>query len=85
MVEVFDMSMDVNARKLEWNFQVYVFHLWEVPNRFNEKEINGIEMVPQDVQANVIWEVVGKENPRELITSKGRETKRLVVILKDLE
>ncbi|XP_072059828.1 replication protein A 70 kDa DNA-binding subunit A isoform X1 [Arachis hypogaea] len=174
MAEVFDMLMDVNARKLEWNFQVYVVHLWEVPNRFNEKEINGIEIVLQDVQGgriqasipkpllkkwrgkivefkmyimthfivvdkkektkttnnrwslsfshrttvqpvskpsypleafsfkpipelldadkledsvliDVIGEVVGKEDPRELITSKGRETKRLAVILEDLE
>ncbi|KAL4337189.1 hypothetical protein AHAS_Ahas12G0085300 [Arachis hypogaea] len=34
---------------------------------------------------DIIGEVVGKEDPRELITSKGIETKRLVVIVEDLE
>ncbi|XLR21886.1 replication protein A 70 kDa DNA-binding subunit A-like [Arachis hypogaea] len=34
---------------------------------------------------DIIGEVVGKEEPRDLITSKGRETKRLVVILQDLD
>ncbi|XLR57706.1 hypothetical protein S83_008378, partial [Arachis hypogaea] len=33
----------------------------------------------------VIGKVVGKEDPRQLITSKGRETKRLAVILENLE
>ncbi|RYQ85371.1 hypothetical protein Ahy_B10g104922 [Arachis hypogaea] len=114
MTEVFDKLMDVNARKLDWNFQVYAFHLWEVPNRFNINDINGIEMVLQDIQPvakpsyplkafcfkpipellaaekledsvliDVIGEVVGKEDPRQLITSKGRETKRLAVILEN--
>lgn len=34
---------------------------------------------------DMIGEVVGKEDPKELITSKGKETKRLAVILEDLE
>ncbi|XP_057733849.1 uncharacterized protein LOC130949029 [Arachis stenosperma] len=33
----------------------------------------------------IIGEIVGKEDPRELVTSKGIETKRLVVIVEDLE
>ncbi|KAL1289288.1 hypothetical protein HN51_057763 [Arachis hypogaea] len=174
MTKVFDKLMDVNARKLDWNFQVYIVHLWEVPNIFNINDINGIEMVLQDIQGgriqasitkplvkkwrgkilefkmyimthfivvdkkektrttnnkwsinfshrttvqpvvkpsyplkafcfkpipellaaekledsvliDVIGEVIGKEDPRQLITSKGRETKRLAVILEDLE
>ncbi|XP_020980075.1 2-methylene-furan-3-one reductase isoform X1 [Arachis ipaensis] len=95
-----------------------------VPNRFNDKEINGIEMVLQDIKGcrirasipkplikkwreafsfkpivellrvdkiddsiliDVIGEVVEKEDPRELITSKGRETKRLAILIEDLE
>ncbi|RYR31613.1 hypothetical protein Ahy_B01g056445 [Arachis hypogaea] len=36
-------------------------------------------------QKNIIGEVVGKEDPRELVTSKGIETKRLVVIVEDLD
>ncbi|XLS94432.1 hypothetical protein HN51_070440 [Arachis hypogaea] len=124
-VEIYDMLMDVNPTKLQWNFKVYVMHLWEVPNRFNDKEINGIEMVLQDIKdpcfnpktidqevesfpleafsfkpivellrvdkiddsilIDVIGEVVEKEDPRELITSKGRETKRLAILIEDLE
>ncbi|XLS94314.1 hypothetical protein HN51_070322 [Arachis hypogaea] len=34
---------------------------------------------------DLIGEVVGKEDPRDLITSKGKETKQLVIILQDLE
>ncbi|RYR37527.1 hypothetical protein Ahy_A09g042406 [Arachis hypogaea] len=146
--------MDVNPRKLQWTFKVYVMHLWEVSNKFNKNEINSMEMLLQDMKAssvcfqgdriqvsilkslmkkwrgnilefnmyvmsnfivvdkkekirttmnrwsinfsqrttvipvshpNVISEVVGKEDPRELITSKGKETKRLAVLIKDLE
>ncbi|XP_052114110.1 uncharacterized protein LOC107477683 [Arachis duranensis] len=34
---------------------------------------------------DVISEVVGKEDPRNLVTSTGKETKRMVVVLEDLE
>ncbi|QHN87457.1 uncharacterized protein DS421_16g555270 [Arachis hypogaea] len=34
---------------------------------------------------DVIAEVVGKEDPRDLVTTKGKETKRLAVVLEDLE
>ncbi|RYR34962.1 hypothetical protein Ahy_A10g050030 [Arachis hypogaea] len=34
---------------------------------------------------NVIGEVIEKEDPRKFITSKGRETKHLDVLIKDLE
>ncbi|XP_052116526.1 uncharacterized protein LOC127746653 [Arachis duranensis] len=34
---------------------------------------------------DIIGEVVRKEDPRELVTSKGIETKRLIVIVEDLE
>ncbi|XP_016196227.1 uncharacterized protein LOC107637311 [Arachis ipaensis] len=174
MAEICDMLMDVNPRKLQWTFKVYVVHLWEVPNKFNKNEINGMEMLLQDMKGgriqasipkplvkkwrgsilefnmyvmsnfivvdkkekirttrnrwtinfsqrttvipvshpsfplkafsfkpipellaaeklddslliDVIGEVVGKEDPRELITSKGKETKRLAVLIEDLE
>ncbi|MED6212405.1 hypothetical protein PIB30_082980 [Stylosanthes scabra] len=32
-----------------------------------------------------IGEVVGKENPRDVVTSTGRETKRMVIVLQDIE
>ncbi|RYR57899.1 hypothetical protein Ahy_A05g023577 [Arachis hypogaea] len=127
MVEVYDMLMDINPRKLGWTFEVYVVHLWELPSKFKDKEINGIEMTLQDIKArwedpsfnpqifgqklerknctvqhrisellaadklddsiliDVIGEVVGKEDPREMITSKGKETKRLAILIEDLE
>ncbi|KAL4394288.1 hypothetical protein AHAS_Ahas02G0137000 [Arachis hypogaea] len=35
---------------------IYVVHLWKVPNRFNDKEINGIEMLFQDIKRGNIVE-----------------------------
>ncbi|RYR09756.1 hypothetical protein Ahy_B05g078161 [Arachis hypogaea] len=51
MAEICDMLMDVNSRKLQWTFKVYVVYLWKVPNKFNENEINGMEMLLQDMKA----------------------------------
>ncbi|QHO01464.1 uncharacterized protein DS421_13g415300 [Arachis hypogaea] len=34
---------------------------------------------------DMIGEMVGKHDPRELVTSKGKEIKWLVVVLQDLE
>nr|XP_025621400.1 uncharacterized protein LOC112712679 [Arachis hypogaea] len=48
-------------------------------------ELLDADKLEDSVLIDVIGEVVGKEDPRELITSKGRETKRLAVILEDLE
>ncbi|KAL4345227.1 hypothetical protein AHAS_Ahas11G0257300 [Arachis hypogaea] len=42
-------------------------------------------MTKKKNSVNIIGEVVGKEDPRELVTSKGIETKRLVVIVEDLD
>ncbi|XLT86166.1 hypothetical protein HN873_007919, partial [Arachis hypogaea] len=158
MGENYDYISDINARKLCWNFKVYVIRIWEHPSKFNEKEVGSIEMILQDSKGgrghasisksivkkwsvdnktikkptpyrwiltfshrtevnhimnptfpldafvfktipelltaekienselfDMIGEVVGKHDPRELVTSKGKETKRLVVVLQDLE
>ncbi|XP_057739701.1 replication protein A 70 kDa DNA-binding subunit B-like [Arachis stenosperma] len=169
MSEGYDMLMNVNAKKLEWKFQVYVVRIWKNPNRYNQKEVNSIEMVLQDMKGeriqasinkglfkkwrgffeefkmyimsnfivvdkmekikttrnrwtlnfshrtvvvrvenpnsnhpfqylsycdlfgiihcslHIIGEVVGKEDPRDIITSKGKETKRMVVVIADLD
>ncbi|XLS91586.1 hypothetical protein HN51_067594 [Arachis hypogaea] len=149
MEEKFDLVTDVNPKKLQWHFKVYVVRIWEVPSKYNEKEIGSIEMILQDAKMytmtnfivfdhkykkngvsrmvltfsqrtlvnhvkkpsfpleafylksyvdlltadklpdsemfDLIGEVVSKEDPRDLITSKGKETKRLVIILQDLE
>ncbi|RYR66529.1 hypothetical protein Ahy_A03g012543 [Arachis hypogaea] len=34
---------------------------------------------------DIIGEVVGNEDPRDIITSKGKETKRMVVVIADLD
>ncbi|KAL4329892.1 hypothetical protein AHAS_Ahas13G0345500 [Arachis hypogaea] len=52
MVESYDFVEDVNAKKLAWSFKVHVVRIWEVPNRFNLKELNSIEMVLQDSKAS---------------------------------
>ncbi|QHO19846.1 uncharacterized protein DS421_11g332620 [Arachis hypogaea] len=119
MSEEYDMLMNVNAKKLEWKFQVYVVHIWKNPNRYNQKKVNSIEMVLQDIKnscrvenpsfplepfclkpipelfaaeklddtqlLDIIGEVVGKEDPRDIITSKEKEIKRMVVVIADLE
>ncbi|XP_057755373.1 uncharacterized protein LOC130974516 [Arachis stenosperma] len=170
MSQTFDYVTDLNARKLQWNFKVYVIRVWELPNRYNEREVGTIEVIIQGSQGtrlqvsipksplskwrgvlvqfqmyimtnfvvvdnqkgnisrgkyllffshrtiashvenpsfplnafqfktirellnhdstlfDMIGEVVGKEDPKELITSKGKETKRLaIIILEDLE
>ncbi|RYR26218.1 hypothetical protein Ahy_B02g060415 [Arachis hypogaea] len=174
MAKQVDYLLDLNLTKLTWNFKVYVIRIWEVPSKYNEKEVGSIQMILQDskgdrmhvkiprsliskwkgsvvqfqnfqmthfiVVANdmgtiitlskwilcfshrtraihvenpyfpleafhfkpildslnadklddsedfdVIAEVVGKEDPGHLVTNKGKEIKRLVVVLEDLE
>ncbi|XP_020970119.1 uncharacterized protein LOC110268358 [Arachis ipaensis] len=147
MEEHFDLVSDVNAKKLAWNFKVFVVRVWATSNKFNVNEIGSIEMVLQDNQGgriyatiprslekkyisvilefhmytmsnfivvdnmtkkkngvnrnvaelhtvekvedlelfDIIGEVFGKKDPRELVTSKGIETKHLVIIMEDLE
>ncbi|KAL4330779.1 hypothetical protein AHAS_Ahas13G0434200 [Arachis hypogaea] len=43
------------------------------------------DKLPDSEMFDLIGEVICKEDPRDLITSKGKETKRLVIILQDLE
>ncbi|MED6148577.1 hypothetical protein PIB30_054383 [Stylosanthes scabra] len=40
---------------------------------------------PAIVTENELFEVVGKEDPRDLVTSQGKETKRMALKLQDLE
>ncbi|QHO12363.1 Replication protein A 70 kDa DNA-binding subunit A [Arachis hypogaea] len=122
MIENFDFVTDVNARKLDWNFKVYIVRIWEVPSKYNKKEIGSIEMILQDCKGGRIYATIPRalaekwsgniiefemytmtnfivfdnktiskngvsrmEDPRDLITSRGLMTKRMVVILEDLE
>ncbi|QHO24354.1 hypothetical protein DS421_12g371510 [Arachis hypogaea] len=48
-------------------------------------ELLNADKIHQSNLFDVIAEVVGKEDPRDLVTTKGKETKHLVVVLEDLE
>ncbi|KAL4365828.1 hypothetical protein AHAS_Ahas07G0145100 [Arachis hypogaea] len=61
------------------NYSLEAFSFKPIP------ECLAADMLEDSVLINVIGEVVGKEDPRELITYKVREINRLVVILEDLE
>ncbi|KAL4343511.1 hypothetical protein AHAS_Ahas11G0085700 [Arachis hypogaea] len=130
MAESYDYLGDINTKKI-----------WKLLSKFNEKEVQSIEMILQDnkgnrmiasipkafvqkwngliVQFQIItlnhiqelsfpletfrfriivellntdkihqsdlFEVVGKKDLRNLVTTKEKETKRLVVVLEDLE
>ncbi|RYR14773.1 hypothetical protein Ahy_B04g071467 [Arachis hypogaea] len=87
MAKTFDYLLDVNPRKLTWSFNIYLVRIWE-GDRIHES-------IPKCVVArwrgnifefqNMIAEVVGKEDQRDLVTSTGKETKRMAVVLEDLE
>ncbi|XLR35502.1 hypothetical protein S83_063402, partial [Arachis hypogaea] len=48
-------------------------------------ELLAAEKLDDSQLLDIIWEVVGKEDPRDIITSKGNETKRIVVVIADLD
>ncbi|RYR66469.1 hypothetical protein Ahy_A03g012457 [Arachis hypogaea] len=95
MAEIYDMLMDVNPTKLQWNFKggrirasipKPLVKKWR--KTFSFKPIVKLlqaDKIDDSILIDVIGEVVGKEDPRELITNKGRETKRLAILIEDLE
>ncbi|XP_016195509.1 uncharacterized protein LOC107636521 [Arachis ipaensis] len=58
MTKNFDFVTDVNARKLDSNFKVYIVRIWEVPSKYNEKEIGSIEMILQDCNGGRIYATI---------------------------
>ncbi|RYR35341.1 hypothetical protein Ahy_A10g050508 [Arachis hypogaea] len=44
MEEYFDLVSDVNAKKLAWNFKVFIVRICATSNKFNVNEIGSIEM-----------------------------------------
>ncbi|RYR67266.1 hypothetical protein Ahy_A03g013581 [Arachis hypogaea] len=48
----FDYLADVNAKNFHWSFKVFVVRAWEVPSRFNDKEVMSMELVLQDSKAS---------------------------------
>ncbi|KAL4287082.1 uncharacterized protein DS421_19g652150 [Arachis hypogaea] len=60
-------------------FPLQAFRLTQIPKLLNADRIDDSQLV------DIMGEVVGKENHRELITSKGKETKRLSILVEDLD
>ncbi|XLR20906.1 hypothetical protein S83_048818 [Arachis hypogaea] len=60
-------------------FPLQAFRLTQIPELLNADRIDDSQLV------DIMGEVVGKEDPRELITSKGKETKRLAILVEDLD
>ncbi|KAL4365303.1 hypothetical protein AHAS_Ahas07G0092600 [Arachis hypogaea] len=48
-------------------------------------ELLRADKIDNSILINIIGEVVGKENPREFITSEGRETKRLTILIEGID
>ncbi|XP_072060179.1 uncharacterized protein [Arachis hypogaea] len=61
------------------SYSLEEFRLKTIPELLNAEKLDNTELF------DMIAEVVGKEDPRELVTSKGKETRRLAVVLEDLE
>ncbi|QHO45371.1 Replication protein A 70 kDa DNA-binding subunit B [Arachis hypogaea] len=59
-------------------FPLQAFRLTQISELLNADRINDSQLI------DIMGEVVGKEDPKELITSKGKETKRLAIWLKIL-
>ncbi|XLR48636.1 hypothetical protein S83_033296, partial [Arachis hypogaea] len=61
------------------SFPLDAFRLKSFKELLNADKLDDSELI------DIIGEVVGKEDPRDLVTSKGVETKRLAIILQDLD
>ncbi|XP_025603635.1 replication protein A 70 kDa DNA-binding subunit A-like isoform X2 [Arachis hypogaea] len=60
-------------------FPLQAFRLTQISELLNADRINDSQLI------DIMGEVVGKEDPKELITSKGKETKRLAILVEDLD
>ncbi|KAL4286785.1 hypothetical protein AHAS_Ahas19G0120900 [Arachis hypogaea] len=61
------------------SFPLKPFCLNPIPELLAAKKLDDSQLL------DIIGEVVGKEDPRDIITSKGKETKCMVVVIADLE
>ncbi|XP_025640561.1 uncharacterized protein [Arachis hypogaea] len=64
MAEHVDYLLDLNPTKITWNFKVYVIRIWEVPSKYNEKEVGSIQMILQDSKGDRMHAKI----PRSLIS-----------------
>ncbi|XLR15270.1 hypothetical protein S83_043208 [Arachis hypogaea] len=60
-------------------FPLQAFRLTQISELLNADRIDDSQLV------DIMGKVVGKEDPRELITSKGKETKCLAILVEDLD
>ncbi|RYR35405.1 hypothetical protein Ahy_A10g050555 [Arachis hypogaea] len=77
------------------SYSLEEFRLKTIPELLNAEKLDNTELFVSSSSdfdytqcvffLDMIAEVVGKEDPRELVTSKGKETRRLAVVLEDLE
>ncbi|XLR03721.1 hypothetical protein S83_069919, partial [Arachis hypogaea] len=75
--QVFQMTEVNHVMNPTFPLDAFVFKT--IPESLTAKKIENSELF------DMIGEVVGKHDPRELVTNKGKESKRLVVVLQDLE
>ncbi|MED6146512.1 hypothetical protein PIB30_035128 [Stylosanthes scabra] len=92
---VVDKRTRVRATEVKWSllfcFRTEVQEV-EVPTfpleafRFRTiPELTASAVVTENDLFDLVAEVVGKEDPRDLVTSLGKETKRMAINLQDLE
>ncbi|MED6160513.1 hypothetical protein PIB30_052115 [Stylosanthes scabra] len=48
-----DYLADIHPRYHEWNFNVYVIRMWEVPSKSNPKVMTHIELILQDSKGSL--------------------------------
>ncbi|RYR59778.1 hypothetical protein Ahy_A05g025751 [Arachis hypogaea] len=62
MAESYDFLGDINTKKFWWSFKVYIIRIWdwELPSKFNEKEVQSIEMILQDSKENRMIALIPK-------------------------
>ncbi|MED6209832.1 hypothetical protein PIB30_058475 [Stylosanthes scabra] len=55
-----DYLVDVHPRYHEWNFNVYVIRMWEVPSKSNPKVMTHVELILQDSKGNRLHAVLNR-------------------------
>ncbi|MED6160407.1 hypothetical protein PIB30_051279 [Stylosanthes scabra] len=58
MAETEHLLADVHPRKPDWNLNVYIIRLWEVPSKYNPNEFLYLEMILQDSKGERLHAVV---------------------------
>ncbi|MED6159434.1 hypothetical protein PIB30_042359 [Stylosanthes scabra] len=92
-----DRVADVHAKKLGWNLVVGIIRLYDFPNPWGGPESYNINMILEDQWVEVlatdrqnhlvdcIGHVVGKEDPKELVTKTWQKPTLMALYIEDLE